>query len=579
MKFKSSIFFLLISITNHAQTIDENRIPHWNHLGVYNTSWINSLQPILFDTVQLNNGFTANETFDHIFLNYSNSKIILPLGTISLTSPLNLPPNTLIEGKGADSTELIFNTNQQNDLISVSGTKTADYNYNIDIQKGDTFLLNTTLQLTLSPNDFIYICDDDLASITSNWAERSTGQFLRVNYLSNDTIYVVNPIRRKYSGTTIVSTINPTRNIGLSKFKITATEATSNQTSNIQFRYAVNCFATCLKSEKSNFAHITIENSSNINITKSEFKDGFSYGSGGKAYGVCLQFGTGDCIVENNYFNHLRHSILMQAGVNGNAIGYNYSVDPYWTDVSLPANSAGDIVFHGNYPYMNLVEGNNCQHIVIDDSHGKNGPYNTLLRNRSDLYGIFMNSNPATDSVNFIGNEVTNTGFLLGLYILSGNGHFTFGNNVKGTCNPSGTESVTINTLYLDSIPDFYQQNNNWPPFGYPNAIGDHINFVRAKIELDETICECCISTSSLDNLNKEDITIYPNPASSLIQISSENEISDLKLIDQLGNIIFEKRNITSTKYTLKLDEYSAGNYFLEVTINDQIIRKIIVKK
>src|SRR5690606_35679977 len=155
-------------------------------------------------------------------------------------------------------------------------------------------------------------------------------------------------------------------------------------------------------------------------------KDGFSYGSGGKAYGVCLQFGTGDCIVENNYFNHLRHSILMQAGVNGNAIGYNYSVDPYWTDVSLPANSAGDIVFHGNYPYMNLVEGNNCQHIVIDDSHGKNGPYNTLLRNRSDLYGLFMNSNPATDSVNFIGNEVTNTGFLLGLYILSGNGHFTF---------------------------------------------------------------------------------------------------------------------------------------------------------
>jgi hypothetical protein len=57
------------------------------------------------------------------------------------------------------------------------------------------------------------------------------------------------------------------------------------------------------------------------------------------------------------------------------------------------------MVLHGNYPFANLFEGNINQNTVIDNSHGKNGPYNTFFRNRSELWGVVMNNSPATDSV------------------------------------------------------------------------------------------------------------------------------------------------------------------------------------
>ena len=98
-----------------------------------------------------------------------------------------------------------------------------------------------------------------------------------------------------------------------------------------------------------NFAHVEVSNSIGINVENSYFKDAFAYGSGGAGYGVALQYSSGDCYVHANVFEHLRHSILLQAGANGNVIGYNYSISPYWTGTSLPTNAAGDLVLHGNY--------------------------------------------------------------------------------------------------------------------------------------------------------------------------------------------------------------------------------------
>jgi len=91
--------------------------------------------------------------------------------------------------------------------------------------------------------------------------------------------------------------------------------------------------------------------------------------------------------------------VLLQSGANGNVISYNYSLNPNQSD-SPPANGAGDLVLHGNYPFANLFEGNICQNVMIDASHGINGPYNTFFRNRVQLYGIIMSPSPATDSMN-----------------------------------------------------------------------------------------------------------------------------------------------------------------------------------
>ena len=137
--------------------------------------------------------------------------------------------------------------------------------------------------------------------------------------------------------------------------------------------------------------------------------------------------------------------MIVQAGANGNVFAYNRSVDPFWSQgLFFPSNSAGDMVLHGNYPFANLFEQNDGQNIVIDNSHGANGPYNTFFRNRGSLFGIFFSDN-TSPSQNFIGNEIPNTGtpYSLVNYTIQGSDQFLHGNNNKGAITPAGTNNLT----------------------------------------------------------------------------------------------------------------------------------------
>ena len=111
---------------------------------------------------------------------------------------------------------------------------------------------------------------------------------------------------------------------------------------------------TGIESNNCTFSHVRIEQSSNLFIARSYFHHGFDYGGGGRSYGIAIQFSSGSCLIEDNVFERLRHSVLLQAGANGNVIAYNYSLDPFWS--STPSDAAGDMVLHGNYVFANLFE-------------------------------------------------------------------------------------------------------------------------------------------------------------------------------------------------------------------------------
>jgi hypothetical protein len=121
-------------------------------------------------------------------------------------------------------------------------------------------------------------------------------------------------------------------------------------------------------------------------VRDSFFDDAHDHGGGGHGYGVNLGEHTTGCLVENNVFVHLRHSMLIQVGVSGNVFGYNYSIDPYQSEGGnwVPP----DISMHGHYPAMNLFEGNVLQEAYVSDYWGACGPGNTLFRNRIQSEGL-----------------------------------------------------------------------------------------------------------------------------------------------------------------------------------------------
>jgi len=290
-----------------------------------------------------------------------------------------------------------------------------------------------------------------------------------------------------------------------------------------------------------------------------------------------LHYTSNECLVEDNIFMHLRHSMIVQAGANGNVFAYNYSFDPFWT--STPSNSAGDMVLHGNYPYSNLFEQNICRNIVIDDSHGTSGPHNTFFRNRAEGYGIFFSANN-TPNQNFLGNDIPNTSFPYNLanYTILGTGHFIYGNNNKGTIDPSGTSVLPDSSYYYSSKPLFVPITQ-WAAIGTPNSMGAASIPAFDRYASGNLFDNSCgnITTESKANKTISDILIYPNPTTSLLNITCENNMKSIRLFDMQGRLIYFISSLGNSQQ-INIKNVKKGLYFLFVYFpnNDLIIKKII---
>jgi hypothetical protein len=235
--------------------------------------------------------------------------------------------------------------------------------------------------------------------------------------------------------------------------------------------------------------HVALVSSTQCAVTGCYFHHAHEYDGGGSGYGVRLESKTGECRIENNIFQHLRHSMLVQAGANGNVFGYNYSREPVRTE--FPSEISGDIVGHGNYPYANLFEGNICQHISIDASHNANGPLNTFFRNRAEAYGFNM-TDPAAHRQNIVGNEMVKGRWSIVAgdgYTLAGRDHFEFANNTEARgIQPPDTTKLTDFSYYLNSDPSalpprpaFWNIAGDFPSIGLPLAL-DTVKDIPAHV-------------------------------------------------------------------------------------------------
>ncbi|MDR0430904.1 MAG: T9SS type A sorting domain-containing protein, partial [Tannerellaceae bacterium] len=85
-------------------------------------------------------------------------------------------------------------------------------------------------------------------------------------------------------------------------------------------------------------------------------------------------------------------------------------------------------------------------------------------------------------------------------------------------------------------------------------------------------------STTGIDEIKGQQITIFPNPVTDLLYVESQDIITSVKLIDLNGKIIYEA-SINTDKATLQLSNYIQGIYILNVlTAKENIVRKIVKK-
>jgi len=586
--FRNLLIVILVpfmGLTN-AQVIPTNRIVDWSGAGLNGTKPTYQKMIFLSDFGVDSTGLISCDQAMNLAIQSANNqsaRIILGQGTFLFKKPISLIDSILIQGDGYQNTSLIFDLdpNLEQDAFQIYGEWTNQtFNIQNDINLNDSIFI---AQSDFNSNDFLYIQFNDSSLVNNSWARGHVGQLCNVKDKNNDTICIEGRFRREFliSNHSTARKIKPIEWCGIVCLSIERTDTALGTSANIGFQYARNCFVESVNSHYCNFGHVRSDVSAQIEISDSYFQEANDYGGGGKGYGVVFMSGSGACKAENNIFRKLRHSMLLQSGANGNVYAYNYSIDPFWTGTSFPSNSSGDLVCHGNYPFANLFEGNVAQNLVIDDSHKDNGPFNTFFRNRLETYGIFMNNNPASDSQNFIGNEITASIPFLG-YILNGSNHYTYGNNVKGTCTPVGTENIAIESMYLMPTADFLK-SKNLPLIGYPKDY--KMNQIPAQERyLSGQLIEGCGITTFLNNnlTNIQNFNIFPNPTHGPLNIifsdaansySIEiNSINGTPLLQQnmKGNGAIDLSGLSSGIYIIKITDIK-----IRTTVSQLIIKSI----
>ena len=598
MTINKYIIILTIVLTQNiylfSQNIPSFRITNWKSPG--SSASFNFQQSVALTSFGVDtSGFVACDSALHQAINALNGpgEIFVSKGTYLFEQTIELPDSILIQGE-IDSLSLgplarfKLSPGNNNHGIKITGSEiNTNYTITYPLIQGQQKLFVNQPQI-FSEGDFIRLVPfDDSLLVNDSWAYHSTGQIFQILQINGDSLLLNKPLRRSYIGNNlpVIYKLIPRRQVHIKCIKIERVDTTTSQSSNIYINSAADCSISGIESYYCNFAHIDILNSIRISVENSFFKDAFSYGSGGKGYGIMLQSTSGDCFIHQNNFEHLRHSMILQSGANGNVLAYNYSIDPYWTETSLPSNSAGDLVLHGNYVYMNLLESNVVQNIVIDNSHGINGPFNTYYRNRAELYGIFMNTSPASNGQNFIGNQVTNTSSpFLGFYALQGSNHFEYGNMIKGNVIPIGTNEPNDTTMFGYVFNSFYEYISSVPPIKNNNWQTQtpliEANY-RYQVSDKKVICNDIKYVPNFiiepnEMINRE-FDVYPNPFTNEFIVKNKSGRTNylIKVYNTLSRLVYSEilsgeNNIIDTK------ELNSGMYFLYIEGQEKFIFKIV---
>ena len=85
--------------------------------------------------------------------------------------------------------------------------------------------------------------------------------------------------------------------------------------------------------------------------------------------------------------------------------------------------------------------------------------------------------------------------------------------------------------------------------------------------------CDTCSNIGSLENLELNDLSIFPNPTSSFLSIQSNNLISPISIYDITGKLVLQNRG-NSNEIILDISNLNSGLYFIKSSSQNSSIRK-----
>ncbi len=397
--------------------------------------------------------------------------VYLPPGRYRLTSRLFLKSNMILRGAGAYQTKLLFEgSSTSGQCIGVNRWNSSQtYSFHAltsGVQKGESRIYLEDVS-DFQVGDVIEVKreNDPKWGFENSWQDSLIGQLTRVKDVNGPAGELVldRPLRHDYEVefSPAVRKLVTIGNVGIEDLYIAKKTAVDGYT--IEMKYAENCWIRGVESYNTYKSHVWMSYGFENEVSDSYFHHAHVYGGGGQGYGVGCGRHTSDCLIENNIFIHLRHSMIVGIGANGNVYGYNYSaeraVDPTY------GTPQPDISVHGNYVYYNLFEGNVLEDADMPDWYHPAGPGNLLFRNRVSNSGTAVEI--ASDHQMVLGNDLPDGQITVDASVKTAVLH---GNKEKSITSWSEGESEQLPDSFMHvTRPHYYSDDQlslPWPGIG-----------------------------------------------------------------------------------------------------------------
>jgi hypothetical protein len=155
---------------------------------------------------------------------------------------------------------------------------------------------------------------------------------------------------------------------------------------------------------------------------------------------------------------------------------------------------------------------------------------------------------------------------------------------LHGANNADATEAVSGYNIYRwDSLAPFHQINTALvtDTFYVDHNLADFYHsykwFVTAVFPGDQ----CSYAENSdtvmlkvytgIQNITKNSISIYPNPATDLVTITSGSNITAVEVLNYIGQVVYNNPATETKKIQVNVSGFEAGVYFVKVTTADGI--------
>ncbi|MGZ3941892.1 MAG: T9SS type A sorting domain-containing protein [Bacteroidia bacterium] len=137
--------------------------------------------------------------------------------------------------------------------------------------------------------------------------------------------------------------------------------------------------------------------------------------------------------------------------------------------------------------------------------------------------------------------------------------------NGTGAASYSWTGGVTDGIAFSPSVTVTY------------TVTGTDLNSCSDTASVQVVVNSC--STGINGNVSMNAINVYPNPAKDLVIIKSEKTINSIKVLNVLGETIYEAE-LQNTEVNINTNLFAEGNYSIQITTENGVsVKKIVIQK